>query len=157
MESEESAGAAVAEESDAGEEALQGDYDEAPAEDGSGGDAEADTEGDGEEAESDEGEEGEEMVDTFDYKEHLPEQLDPFDIVFKARLAGDKVIAGRKKTVQVQVIIPYDSEKVRAVNDLLGEYVTLVIRRDRFKEPETELEKEAVKQYWFDFGQEVGA
>jgi hypothetical protein len=97
------------------------------------------------------------MVDTLDLSEHMPDKLEPLDIIFKAKLVEDKVVAGQKKTVKIQVIVPYESERIRQVNDLLGEYVTLVIRRDQFKEPETELEKDALKQYYFEFGEEVGA
>lgn len=111
----------------------------------------------GDEQDEDQDQEGEDLLDTRDLSEHLPDRIDPLNIVFKAKVTKDKVVAGRKKTVKIQIIVAYDSEKIRDVNDLLGEYVTLTINKERFKEAETDIEKEALRQYQFNFGEEVGA
>jgi hypothetical protein len=121
-----------------------------------------DAEDAGEEASEEEGFtdtlEGDRQLDTTpSLAEHMPELETRVIISSKARLLPGKVMLGRKKTFKVEIVIPYDGEKVRAINDLVGGYVDLQLIREVYKDPQSAAEEEALKQYWLDFGQEVGA
>ena len=75
----------------------------------------------------------------------------------KCKITGVKVKAGHRKTVEVVLTIPYDSEDTAQLNDLLGEYGTMSIEHTVYKPPITEKQKDDLNQIKFDFGNEVGA
>mgnify|MGYP000875007779 CR=1 FL=1 len=97
------------------------------------------------------------IVGRDNYENYLPLVEREIVIVSRGKLAGDKIIVGRKKTVEIRVIIPYESDKIQQVNDLLGSYVEVEFKHVVYATPLSPMEKDAMNQLQFDFQEEVGA
>lgn len=97
------------------------------------------------------------IVGRDNYENYLPVVEKEIVIASKGKLAGDKIIVGRKKTVEIRVIIPYESDKIQQVNDLLGSYVEVAFKHVVYATPLSAMERDAMNQLQFDFQEEVGA
>jgi hypothetical protein len=106
-------------------------------------------------------EEGAETIaaaqDMVNYREKLPEIISRVGFDADAKVTKVQVKPGRKKHVEIVLVIAHETENTANLNDFIGEYWKVSLQHDVYRKPLTATEIDAMNQLWLEFENKVGA
>lgn len=93
----------------------------------------------------------------MNFREKLPHIIDTVQVMADAKVTKCQTKPGRKKHVEVVLVIPHETLNTSNLNDFVGEYWRVSLEHDVYSKPKTDEEIDAMNQLWLEFETNVGA
>lgn len=91
------------------------------------------------------------------FRERLPKIIKQVTVEADAKVTKCQTKPGRKKHVEIVLVIPHETLNTSNLNDFVGEYWSVVLKHDIYSKPKTDEEIDAMNQLWLEFETNVGA